>query len=297
MSLTIRLVLYPIFALFCLIIFSFLLFPFEALTGRIQSEIGKTFGDKYDVAIEKVSPALFTGLVLKKVKLQERGKEKSVLLDRAKVKIGLFPLLWGTKSLTVDLRAGKGRVEGSVKLDQELTRLDLEVDEWDVSLSRLFLPETVPFVGSLNGEIILDLYSADPLRNSGHIELEVQELGLAEGAGAAGLALPALNLAKQGGENSRIDIDVVRGNWELKTLKLIGSDINFEATGKVYAAKQVKNYRLNLQGNFVPQTGSEEKMPFLGLIEAQKQEGKFPFAISGRLTKPSIRIGTFKLPI
>ncbi|MBI4374283.1 MAG: type II secretion system protein GspN, partial [Deltaproteobacteria bacterium] len=242
MSTTIRIIIYPIFALFCLILFSFFLFPFEALTHRIEGEVGKMFGNKLDVSIEKVSPSLFTGIVMKKVRLQ-RGKENNVLLDRAKIQIGLFPLLWGTKSLRVDLRSGKGRVQGSVRLERELTRLDLEVDEWDLAFAGLFLPETVPFIGSLNGEVVLDLYPADPLRNSGHIDLEVGELGLGEGASVAGVALLPINLAKGGGDGSRIDVEVVRGNWEIKNLKLTGNDFAFEASGKVYAAKQVKNYR------------------------------------------------------
>lgn len=296
MSTTHRLILYPVFALFCLAVFSFLLFPFEALTRRIEGEIGKAFGSKYDVSIGKISPSPFTGIVLRKIKLQEKGKEKNILLDKARIKISLFPLLWGAKSLSVDLRAGKGRVEGSIKLDEEFTHLDLEVDQWDVvSLSDLFLPETVPFVGSFDGEVLLNMYSTDPLRNSGRIDLKLKELGLGEGASAAGMTLVPLNFAKEG--DSRVAIDVVRGNWEIKTLKLVGGDLNLEASGKVYAAKQIKNYRFNLQGNFQPQTGSEEKMPFLTLIESQKQEGKFPFAISGRLSKPAIRIGTFKMPI
>jgi len=295
MPLPLRIVLYPLFGIFCLVLFSFFLFPFDSLRSRIEGEIAKGIGGNYSVSITKVSPALLSGFVLKGVELRDKKRQEGIRLDRARVKVSLLPLLWGTKEINLNIKSGKGTLTGSVTLVKDGTKLDIKVKDIDLSIGRLALPPNLPIDGSLKGNIFLEIYPTDPLRNVGKIQLTLGELRLSEGATAGGFPLPSLTLVKEG--KGEIVIEVVRGNWELKSFNLSGGDIDFEATGKVYAARRVKNYRLSLRGSFQPQAGSEEKIPFLGLIEAQKKEGRYPFSVTGRFSKPSVRIGTFKLPI
>jgi len=302
---SLRFVVYPLFALFCLVLFSFFLFPFESLKGRIEGEIEKGMGGRFSVSVEKLSPALFTGVTLKGVAIKRRGEEKGATLDRARIKVSLLPLLWGTRRFKVGLRSGRGRVNGTLAFSSESTEMDLEIEEMDLSLGALFLPKTLPFSGAIDGSMDLLLYPQDPFRSAGKVLLDIRGLKLDEGASAAGFPIPAVTLAEKGARpggaspvsDSRLEIDVNRGNWEVRSFRLVGGDLVLEANGKIFAQRQAKNYRLSLKGSFEVPPGHEEKLPFLSLIESQKEQGKYPFAITGRLTKPSIRIGTFKVPI
>lgn len=292
MPLQLRLILYPLFACFCLVVFSFVLFPFDSLKNRIQGEIEQGLGSGVRVTIGKVAPALFTGVVLKNVKIQPKDQAGEVSLERARIKFRLLPLLWGSHSLHCSIRAGQGILEGSLAWGGDETKLDFKLERVDPSLSRVAFPIGLPLQGQMNGHVVLELSASDPLKNSGKVELDIPDLRLEEGT-ASGFPFPALVLAKEGKEKSRIEIAVERGNWEVRSLKLTGGDLEVQADGKVYAARRLENYRLSLRGDFQ----TLQKLPFLSLVEDQKANGKFPFTITGRLAKPSIRIGNFKVPI
>lgn len=291
-----RLALYPIFGLFCLVVFTFFLFPFESLKSRIVTEMERGLGEKYSVSIDKVAPAPFTGVTLKNVKIQPRSGGSDVSLDRLRLKFALLPLLWGSRQIDLKVKKGKGVLEGTLLLESEETRLELEFDDLDLSLGRLALPAALQMAGRADGEIDLQFFSTDPLRNSGKVLLEIEELRLEEGGNLIGFPIPAVELVK-GAPASRVQIEVVRGNWEVRELRLSGGEIELTADGKVYAARKAENYRLNLKGSFQTTTSAEEKLPFLGILQNQKTDGRYPFSITGRISKPAIRIGDFKVPI
>jgi len=88
------------------------------------------------------------------------------------------------------------------------------------------------------------------------------------------------------------------GNFEVKGMQLAGGDISLDSNGKIYGARSIDNYRFNLRGNLKVSQEVADKLQILSLVEKQKTaDGAYPFTITGRVTKPSIRIGEFKLPI
>ncbi len=188
-------------------------------------------------------------------------------------------------------------IEGSLVLKGEETDLDFNLKGVDLSWGRLLMGSPLPIAGRLEGKLNLELFATDPLRNQGSIELKILEMSLQEGGTAGGFPLPALVLAKEGKEISRLQIAVERGNWEIRSFKLIGGDLEVEGDGKIYAARQFQNYRLSLRGHFQPPVGQEQKLPILTLVETEKVDGKYPFSVTGKLAKPAIRIGNFKVPI
>ena len=106
-----------------------------------------------------------------------------------------------------------------------------------------------------------------------------------------------MKLAQPGG-NSKVDVQVNRGNFQVRTFQLAGGDLEFETNGKIYGARRADNYRFNLKGSFKVAPELAQKLQILSLVEKQKAaDGSYPFTITGRVSKPSIRIGEFKLPI
>lgn len=294
MPIQLRLILYPIFGLFCLALFSFLLFPFDSLRNRIQGEMERRVGN-YTVTVGRVSPALFTGITLKAVKMEPKAKGVPVSLDKVRVKIRLLPLLWGGRQFGLFIKSGKGSLEGTISLKGDETQMDLELEKFDLAAGRLIVP--FPLSGQIDGEVRLTLNASDPLRNTGKLKLGIGDLQTEAVGDESEFPVPAMVLARPGKEKSLLEIEVVRGNWEVRSLQLVGGDLQLKAGGKVYGARRINNYRLNLKGDFVVLPEMASKLVFLPLIENQKVEGKYPFSITGRLSKPSIRIGEFRVPI
>ena len=157
----------------------------------------------------------------------------------------------------------------------------------------------LPISGTVNGQVKMEIYPQDPLRNQGDISLNVLDLKIGEAVfGGGAVQLPLIQMAQEGGVPSKIDVLVDKGNVEVKSINFTGGDLELQVDGKIYGARQMENYRFNLKGNFKPSQQLAEKIPLLVTVEKQKApDGTYPLTITGRLSGPSIRVGEFKLPI
>lgn len=298
MSTPLKILVYPLFSFVCLLLFSILLFPFESVKNRVSSELERSLDGAYSISIGDLSPSLPLGAVLKNVSIKPRGSSQTpVVLSKAKVKIALFPLLAGSMEVDFDVKAEKGRAKGDYSWKKGWYGLHMSMDQFDISVFNFFLQKAgLPLSGIVNGSVNLQIFLEDPLRNSGKMSLQFPDLALAE-IDLGSLKIPTLKLA-QPGSVAKIDMSVNRGNIEVNDFQFSGGDLDLKTDGKIYGARKAENYRFNLKGNLKISKQTEDKIPILGLIEKQKTpEGDYPFTITGRLTKPSIRIGEFKLPI
>jgi type II secretion system protein N len=301
MSKFLKVLLYPIVFVVSLVLFSVLLFPFDSVKNRAAVEIENAMGGGYQVTIGKLSPSLPSGAVLKDVQIRPRGDTASapIKLSEARIKVGLLALLSGGVEVDFDLKPPQGRATGAFIRRGGGMQIDAKIDRFDLGLiSFLTQKAGIPVSGMVSGNVSLEMYPQEPLRNTGTAVLQVLDLGLGEISLAEGaFKVPPMKLAQAGG-NSRIDIQVIRGNFEVKTLQLAGGDLDLNTDGKVYGARRADNYRFNLKGSFKPTADFAQKFQILSLVEKQKAaDGSYPFTITGRISKPSIRIGEFKLPI
>ncbi len=300
MPTVLRIIVYPVFGLVCLILFSVILFPFDSLKGRVAREIEQGLGGGYAITIGGLAPAPIAGMVLKDVQLRPRGAPDAppVKLDKAKLKFALFSLLTGSIEVDFDLRPPTGRAQGSFSRKRGGMALSLKMSQFDLALAAFLAQKAgIPLSGKVGGEASIEIHSDDPLRNSGKISLQIPELVLGE-TSLGFLKLPALRLAQADQPGSGLEVQINRGNIEVQTLRLTGADVGLEASGKVYGARRADNFRFNLKGVLRISDEIIAKVPILSTIEKQKQpDGTYPFTVTGRIMKPSIRIGDFKLPI
>jgi type II secretion system protein N len=301
MSKFLKILLYPVVFVVCLVLFSILLFPFDSLKNRVASEIEGAMGGGIQVTVGALSPSFPNGAVLKNVEMRPRGDPSAVptKLSEAKLKVAVLPLLSGTVEVDFDLKPSQGRAAGSFSWKTGGTELDARLDRFDLSMiSFLTQKSGIALSGLVSGDLDFEIYPQDPLRNTGKALLQVLDLGMGEMSFANGaLTLPAIKLAQAGG-NSKIDVQVNRGNFEVRALQLAGGDLELNTDGKIYGARRADNYRFNLKGSFKVTPDLAQKVQLLQLVDKQKAaDGSYPFTITGRLTKPSIRIGDFKLPI
>ena len=150
--------------------------------------------------------------------------------------------------------------------------------------------------GQVSGKVDLDVYLFEPLRNRGDVDIRIHRLKVAESNVMNILDLPAMDLDST--EDSQIRLVISNGNIQVQRFSLSGSDFDLSLKGKIYFSRRLPNYRLNLRGKFLFPATITPQLPFLLLIDSQKSaDGSYPLTITGRLSKPNVQIGEFKLPI
>lgn len=297
-----KILLYPVVFVASFALFLAILFPYDSAKDRIAREIEGAFGGKYQITIGSLLPIPMSGAILSDVEIRPRGETKSpIKVSQAKLSVGLFALLSGAMEVDFDIRTAQGRAVGALSWGRGVVEVDAKLDKFDLVLASFLTQKSgLSITGLVGGTIALEIYPQDPLRNSGNIALQILDLGLGEVSLAEGnFTIPALRLAQAGGaEGSRLDVAISRGNFEIKTIQLAGGDVSLDTNGKIYGARSIDNYRFNLKGNLKVSQAVADKLQILSLVEKQKTaEGAYPFTITGRVVKPSIRIGEFKLPI
>ncbi len=297
-----RFIIYPVFFFVCLLAFLVLLFPFDSLKNRAARELEDAMGGTYQITIGKLSPSLLSGAVLKNVELKPRGDAAapSIKVNQAKLNFGLIPLLSGTLEIDFDLALSQGRATGLFSSKRTGTVIVAKLDHFDLGLISFLTKDAgIPLTGLVSGNVNLDLNDQDPLRNAGQISLQVLDLGLGEIAVGGGFKIPAFRLAQAGAAGgSKIEVEINRGNFDIKSIQLVGGDVSLDSSGKIYGARRADNYRFNLKGSLRVTDEMAKKFEILSLVEKQKAaDGSYPFTVTGRVLKPSIRIGDFKLPI
>ena len=94
------------------------------------------------------------------------------------------------------------------------------------------------------------------------------------------------------------EISIGKGTATLDSFRFANSDLPLDIKGKIFLSNKLENYRLNLTGSFAASQKLSEALPFLMIIDSQKQEdGSYPLSITGRIAKPAIKIGTFTVPM
>jgi len=295
-----KILLYPLMFFVAFAVFVVLLFPYDSVKTRVARELEGVMGGSYQISIGTLSPSFPSGAFLKNVEMKPRsvGAGNPITLSTANLKVAVLPLLSGTVEVDFDLHPPQGRASGSYSLKKGGLFLNLKADRFDLGLVSFLIKDTgIPLSGMVSGDVDLELYDQDPLRNSGKINLQVLQLALGEiSLGDGAFKIPAMKLADSGG--SRVDAAINRGNFEVKVFTLTGGDLAIDTNGKIYGARKADNYRFNLKGTFKVTPEFADKIQILALVDKQKQaDGSYPFTITGRVLKPNIRIGDFKLPL
>ncbi len=283
-------------------------FPYDALKSRIITEIENRSRGVFRLDVGEMDLSLFGSVTFKNLSIFERTKEGEVsLLKTPRMKIGFSPFsIFSNKvDFSYSIKGSKGDLEGEFRQDGEGMELSAEFDEYQLAdLQYLSNKAKVPLKGTLNGEIRLQLSKADPNKNGGNIDiqfenliLEPTRLNLDPSSPDAVIEVPQIKLS--GAEDSGIKGEVKKEDLVFQSISLKGGDIDLDLSGKVtMVGPSAKDYRMALQGSMKIVDSLVKALPFLFILEQQKTpEGVYPLNITGRLGKPSIRIGRFNVPL
>lgn len=291
-----------------LFVFSFALFlywsfPYDVVKNRIVGMIEQGLGQSIVVDIKSFKPYWFTGIDIVGLTISEVGTVGNTVLiecKRATARASLFSLIFKRPSVSFDLEMGKGEASGSVQRTEEAYNVDVEFDNFDLSAFKLIAARTgLNLSGKLDGVVNLRIDRQRPMYTSGKISIDFVDMKTATSQLKIGeMELPLPDLAFSKGNSTRLKMSLDKGVVSVDNFTMTGGDIGLTLNGKIFLAAKFDNYRFNLSGAFNPSKKLADALPFLFIVEKEKQsDGSFPLNISGRGTKPSIKVGTFTVPL
>lgn len=299
MSRLLKFMAYFLLFVFSFIVFLYWSFPYDILKDRVTGSLG----GNYDITVEELSPYWFTGIDVSGVSVRSPGGGENaeiINIKRLKGRASLFSLIFGSPRISFDVEVGKGEISGVARQSEDEYDIDVEFDDVDLKYFNLVAAKTgLKMSSRINGNVDLKIDRRRPIRSEGRILLELGDLKIAAAEvklGEMAMPLPDITLSQRKGSN--IDLEMGKGTVNVKSFKLKGGDFELDISGKIFLSNNVDNYRFNLTGSFKATDKLGEALPFLFIVDKQKREdGSFPLSITGRLARPSIKIGTFTLPI
>jgi len=251
---------YPVFYLFCLVIFISWTFPYEKLRDRIVTTFNaqqRTSAQPQELQIDELDSSFLTGVKMTGVRLitppNEAGKAPSVLtIETARARISLLGLLVGNKNVSFSVDAFDGTIKGTFEDNGKSRAVDINFD--GVEMARI---DTIsanigfPLDGKLFGNITLDLPEGKASKGNGVIALELRELN----AGTAKeltiktpmgpFTLPRLKIG-----NVQINGEAKDGNLKITKVSASGGDVDVTGDGKVQMREVASDAHLDVNLKF-----------------------------------------------
>ena len=311
---------YPVFYLFCLVIFISWTFPYEKLRDRIVTGFNaqqRTSAQPQELQIDDLDSSFLTGVKMKGVRLitpsNEAGKAPSVLtIEGARARISLLGLLVGNKNVSFSLDAFDGTIKGTFDDTGKARAIDINFD--GVEMARIDMIAAnigFPLDGKLFGNITLDLPEGKASKGNGVVALELRDLN----AGTAKeltiktpmgpFTLPRLKVG-----NVQINGEAKDGNLKITKVNASGGDVDVTGDGKVQMREVASDAHLDVNLKFkindAYRTKNDKTKLLFGapgqkdkpmlemdpkMAKSKTSDGFYTLRIAGSLARPDVQPG------
>jgi type II secretion system protein N len=253
---------FPLFYVFCLILFSSWTFPYAKLKDRIIVAFNaqqRAAGSAQELSIDDVSSSWLTGIKMTDIRLISPpsdvasggggpSKPSELKVDEAVARIALFPLLVGNRDISYHLKAMGGTVDGSY--DDRGTSNSIEANIEGVDTAQL-TPLTdllgLPIEGVIGGVVKLDMPEGKAAKANGTIAIDIRDLAVGDGkAKIKGLlALPRLNVG-----TLTFAAEAKDGALRVTKFGAGGKDVELQGDGRVQFRELAVESNLDLNIRF-----------------------------------------------
>lgn len=297
---------YPLFFLFCFVLFAYWTFPYERAKRFIIEKVeytergGQRIPSGWELEIVDLGPSGLTGLSatgVRLVKLPETPDERpvDVTIEEANVSLGVLSLLFGTLAVDFDVAVAGGDIEGSFAQDSTTTEVEATLD--DIKLRRVGVLRGMlglPVAGTLGGEIDL-VVAEEAADTTGTIDLSIDGLAIGDGntkVQIEGIPGDGLTVERLDAGNVELYASVEEGSATIERLEGRGPDVDLDGAGTLRLLQPLPMSRLDLmlradiKDSYKSRNARTEGM-FM-LIDnnrragaAKTPDGAFQFRISG----------------
>jgi type II secretion system protein N len=311
---------YPVFYLFCLVIFLSWTFPYEKLKDRIVTQFNaqqRNSQHPQELQIDELDSFFLTGVKAKGVRIisppTEPGKAPSVIsLDEARARISLLGLLIGNKDVSFRVEAFDGVIKGTFEDTGKARDIDITFDGVDVGrIDSIAANVGFPLDGKLFGTIKLNLPEGKASKGNGNIALEIKELNagnqkeLTIKTPMGPFTLPRLKVG-----NFNVNGEAKDGVLKLTKIAASGGDVDVNGDGKVQMREVATDAHLDVNLKFKINDGyrgKNEKTKLLfgapgskekAMLEmdpkmsrAKTSDGFYGLRVGGTLARPDVQPG------
>ncbi len=238
------------------------------------------------------------------------GFEEFFATKRLRVDVSLLALI--SKTLNLDFAAdfADGEITGNFKANADKYQVELVLSDVDLDkvsfFKEAFSKKALSFdvKGHVDGEIFLTVPVAGKDVES-DFDLQFKTMQMTDvklqtdpDQIASIISLPDMDLSSS--DNPvRLQGNLESGQLRILDFTVPGPDLDLQLKGKLNLKidkTEVSVTRTDIKGRFVFSDKVNEGVPILSLLNPQKgTDGYFPLAVTGRLDKPSIRIGELDL--
>lgn len=306
-------------------LFCYWTFPYERVASQLVDRVAAS-GKGYTLEIGDLSPYWLSGVELSDVVLRKDSAEplptpapgdKTPVPDRAlrvrevRARLGLLPLIFGTKKLNFDAELESGEIAGTYVGDGPAHSIEAKLE--GVDLGKLGVLESVaqvPVQGVLSGDIDLSL-AEDPKLSQGSVKLTLNKLTVGDGkakvkvGGLGGLTLDPIEAG-----DLTLEFDIKDGVGVLSRLATDGKDLKLKGSGDVRLGTPFSSSRLSVLVSIKFTDAYRNKSPrtqaMFGLLDnagspqitaAKTADGGLQYRLTGTLSSPRpVPEGTGRAP-
>lgn len=292
--------------IFFFVFFLLWTFPTDVLKTRIINQIEDSMGGQYRIKVQSMSAGLIFGFTFKNVEVVKRDEGKDVLLLKSpkfRINPSFLALLRKTTKLSFSVDVGKGDLSGTYLDSASENEMALDFDDLNlVDLKFLSALYKINLKGMINGSYQVDTHKKDPSKNTGKIDLTLSNFSLDPikfkmdpTSPESEMQIPEIKLSAA--KNSKLIAEFHKSDIAIKELSFNGADVDLNLKGTINTAPRIDDYRMDISGTFKMKPELAQAIPIMALFEQQKQaDGAYPLTLNGKLIKPSISVGAFKLP-
>lgn len=176
---------YPIFYLFCLVVFLSWTFPYEKLKERIVTTFNaqqRNAAAPTELQIDELDSSWLTGVKAKGVRLISPSADPSkapveIKIDEARARISLLGLLAGNKDVSFRIDAFDGTIKGTFDDSGKERNVDVTFDSVDLSkIGAIAANVGFPLEGKLFGNVKFQLPEGKASKANGSVGLEIRDM-------------------------------------------------------------------------------------------------------------------------
>ncbi len=230
---------YPLFYLFCLLLFFSWTFPYGRLKERIIASFNASesaSGSPQEMEIDDVTSSFVTGIKLEGIRITTPATDPTKVASELKIdsvvaRISLLGMLVGNRDVSFHVKAFGGSIDGAYDETGKENDVDVDLDGVNVGqIAPLVNAIGLPVEGTLNGTVSLIMPEGKASKANGTMALEFRDLAVGDGKAKlkGALALPRVNIGAL-----TVAGDAKDGALTLKKLAASGKDIDLQGDGKV----------------------------------------------------------------
>ena len=176
---------YPLFYLFCLVVFLSWTFPYEKLKERIVTTFNaqqRSSSAPTELQIDELDSSWLTGVKAKGVRLISPSADPTkapteIRIDEARARISLLGLLVGNKDVSFRIDAFDGTIKGTFDDSGKERNVDVTFDGVDMSkIDAIAANVGFPLEGKLFGNLKFQLPEGKASKANGSVALEIRDM-------------------------------------------------------------------------------------------------------------------------